>query len=132
MFWLTLIVGMQVFGFGVTLGRLAYDEWQQWRLSCNVQKANWGPPDRDSARVLITDLVENRAIQSTRAPNGHAIGAERALWDLSSISSPVAFSSIMDPRAQLDSNSNLTNSGELPPLPLATGMCERDLSSEAA
>lgn len=132
MFWLTLIVGMQVFGFGVTLGRLAYDEWQQWRLSSNAQKASWGPLDHDRARVLITDLVENRAIQSAEAPDGHAIGAERALWDLSSMSSPLTFSSIMDPRAQRDLNSNATNGGELPPLPLAARMCDRDLSREAA
>jgi len=32
MFWLTLIVAVQFLGFGITLMRLAYDEWQQWRI----------------------------------------------------------------------------------------------------
>lgn len=33
MAWLVLIGGIQILGFGLTLTRLAYDEWQQSRLS---------------------------------------------------------------------------------------------------
>jgi hypothetical protein len=33
MIWLILIGGIQILGFGFTLTRLAYDEWQQWRAS---------------------------------------------------------------------------------------------------
>ena len=33
MVWLVLIGGTQILGFGFTLTRLAYDEWQQSRLS---------------------------------------------------------------------------------------------------
>jgi hypothetical protein len=33
MVWVVMIAGMQVLGIGATLGRLAYDEWNQWRLS---------------------------------------------------------------------------------------------------
>ena len=42
MFWLSLIVGIQFLGFGITLGRLAYDEWQQWRASRNAREVDWG------------------------------------------------------------------------------------------
>lgn len=33
MIWLYLIGGLQILGFGFTLTRLAYDEWQQSRMS---------------------------------------------------------------------------------------------------
>ena len=33
MVWLLLLVGIQILGFGFTLTRLGYDEWQQWRAS---------------------------------------------------------------------------------------------------
>jgi hypothetical protein len=33
MIWLYLISGVQILGFGFTLTRLAYDEWQQSRAS---------------------------------------------------------------------------------------------------
>ena len=32
MFWLALLAGVHVLGFGFTLSRLAYDEWQQKRM----------------------------------------------------------------------------------------------------
>jgi len=33
MVWLVLLGGIQIVGFGFTLTRLAYDEWQQRRAS---------------------------------------------------------------------------------------------------
>ena len=33
MIWLILVGGIQILGFGFTLTRLAYDEWQQRRAS---------------------------------------------------------------------------------------------------
>jgi len=45
MIWLILIGGIQILGFGFTLTRLAYDEWQQWRLS---RKAPVAKEDRQS------------------------------------------------------------------------------------
>lgn len=33
MVWLVLLGGIQILGFGLTLTRLVYDEWQQWCLS---------------------------------------------------------------------------------------------------
>ena len=33
MVWLVLLGGIQILGFGFTLTRLAYDEWQQRRAS---------------------------------------------------------------------------------------------------
>jgi len=33
MVWLILLGGIQILGFGFTLTRLAYDEWQQRRAS---------------------------------------------------------------------------------------------------
>jgi hypothetical protein len=33
MVWLVLLGGIQILGFGFTLARLAYDEWQQRRAS---------------------------------------------------------------------------------------------------
>jgi hypothetical protein len=38
MIWLILIGGIQILGFGFTLTRLAYDEWQQWRLARKAAK----------------------------------------------------------------------------------------------
>lgn len=31
--WLVFLSAIQILGFGFTLLRLAYDEWQQWQLS---------------------------------------------------------------------------------------------------
>jgi hypothetical protein len=42
MIWLILIGGIQILGFGFTLTRLAYDEWQQWRLSKETPAAKEG------------------------------------------------------------------------------------------
>jgi hypothetical protein len=42
MIWLILIGGIQILGFGFTLTRLAYDEWQQWRLSRETPAAKGG------------------------------------------------------------------------------------------
>jgi hypothetical protein len=39
MFWLYLLGGIQILGFGFTLTRLAYDEWQQSRASRKVPAA---------------------------------------------------------------------------------------------
>ena len=47
MVWLVLIGGTQILGFGFTLTRLAYDEWQQRRLS---RKAAAAKEDRQSRR----------------------------------------------------------------------------------
>jgi hypothetical protein len=33
MFWLVVLGGIQILGFGFTLTRLAYDEWKQKRSS---------------------------------------------------------------------------------------------------
>jgi hypothetical protein len=33
MVWLIILGGIQILGFGFTLARLAYDEWQQKRAS---------------------------------------------------------------------------------------------------
>jgi len=52
MVWLVLLGGIQILGFGFTLTRLAYDEWQQRRASrmapavtedrqSNVEYATW-------------------------------------------------------------------------------------------
>jgi len=52
MVWLILLGGIQILGFGFTLTRLAYDEWQQRRASrmapaamegrqSNVEYATW-------------------------------------------------------------------------------------------
>jgi hypothetical protein len=42
MIWLVLIGGIQILGFGFTLTRLAYDEWQQRRLSREAPAAKEG------------------------------------------------------------------------------------------
>lgn len=42
MVWLVLIGGIQILGFGFTLTRLAYDEWQQRRLSRETPAAKEG------------------------------------------------------------------------------------------
>jgi len=46
MVWLVLIGGIQILGFGLTLTRLAYDEWQQWRLSRTAPAAKEGRQSR--------------------------------------------------------------------------------------
>ena len=54
MIWLYLISGLHILGFGFTLTRLAYDEWQQLRASkmtpaakedrhSEVEYATWKP-----------------------------------------------------------------------------------------
>jgi hypothetical protein len=40
MIWLVLIGGIQILGFALTLTRLAYDEWQQSRLSRKAPAVN--------------------------------------------------------------------------------------------
>jgi hypothetical protein len=42
MAWLVLIGGIQILGFGFTLTRLAYDEWQLRRLSPEARAAKEG------------------------------------------------------------------------------------------
>ena len=59
MFWLTLITGIQILGFAVTLARLAYDEWQQWRLSRKAREIDAGRPDLREARAMEN---ENRNV----------------------------------------------------------------------
>ena len=56
MVWLVLI-GVQILGFGFTLTRLAYDEWQQWRLSGKAPAAKEDRQSRveyESWRTAIT------------------------------------------------------------------------------
>lgn len=55
MFWLTLITGLQILGFGVTLARLAYDERQQRRLSRQARQENAGPPDLRKVRAMESE-----------------------------------------------------------------------------
>jgi hypothetical protein len=47
MVWLVLLGGIQILGFGFTLTRLAYDEWQQWRESRTARAAK---RDRQSSK----------------------------------------------------------------------------------
>ena len=42
MLWLVLLGGMQILGFGFTLARLVFDEWQQRRASRRAPKAMEG------------------------------------------------------------------------------------------
>ena len=49
MFWLSLIVGAHVLGFGITLGRLAFDEWRQNRLA---RKVDQGLPDLEEVQSM--------------------------------------------------------------------------------
>ena len=46
MVWLVLLGGIQILGFGLTLTRLAYDEWQQWRGSERPQRDLEDPADQ--------------------------------------------------------------------------------------
>jgi hypothetical protein len=76
MIWLYLIGGIQILGFGFTLTRLAYDEWQQWRASKDDVGGSGGPPLRSGVCNM-----ENR-------DNVIAIGLGRAslnrpLWSFS-------------------------------------------------
>ena len=47
MVWLVLKTGIQILGFGFTLIRLAYDEWQRARISA----ANPGAGKSDRSRL---------------------------------------------------------------------------------
>ena len=161
MFWLTLIVGMQFLGFGITLGRLAYDEWQQWRLSTNAQKVDWGSPDLEKVEAMenstenvipikgganayrfinplevvrnaTLDLDEKRAILAAWASDEHAVESKPTLRYLPGTPAPVTFTSIMDARALLDSISQAANDDDPPPLLPTSRKCNRNFYLEAA
>ncbi len=51
MIWLYLVGGFQVLGWGFTLIRLAYDEWQQSRAS---ERAPAAQEDRPSEKEYAT------------------------------------------------------------------------------
>lgn len=155
MFWLTLIVGMQFLGFGITLGRLVYDEWQQRRLSRSAQKIDWGSPDPEKVmsienalplkgdakghRMIYPHLVpcdpnlnlnEKRPILAAWTYDGQAV--DSALRHLPSTLAPVTFSSIMDVPPQLDSSFYVAGDHKPPPLPPALRIVDSDLHLEAA
>jgi hypothetical protein len=67
MFWLTLIVGIQLLGFGITLVRLAYDEWQQWRISGEAARAEQVLSDFES--VQVADHSPNNERPPSHTPN---------------------------------------------------------------
>ena len=46
MVWAVLLGGFQILGLGVTLVRLAYDEWEQWRLYKTAPAAKEGRPNQ--------------------------------------------------------------------------------------
>ena len=46
MVWAVLLGGFQILGLGVTLVRLAYDEWEQWRLYKTAPAAKEGRPSQ--------------------------------------------------------------------------------------
>jgi len=160
MFWLSLIVGTQLLGFGITLVRLAYDEWRQYRLS---RIADRGLPDLEEAQPMETknenvipfgrgracvrgfnfphevacdpdlDLEEKRAILAAWASDRHAVASMPMLRHLPGTPGPVTFSSIMEARAYLDRLSGAANDDEPPPPPASLkGLSTRYCSMEAA
>jgi len=69
MFWLSLIVGIQFLGFGITLVRLAYDEWQQWRISREAQKIHLGRPDLQEVQAM-ENKIDNLILPGRGADRG--------------------------------------------------------------
>jgi hypothetical protein len=57
MVWLIILGGIQILGFGFTLARLAYDEWQQKRASRRPPAAmedRQSPTEYGSWRTVTT------------------------------------------------------------------------------
>src|SRR5579871_446153 len=69
MFWLSLIVGIQFLGFAVTLTRLAFDEWRQWRVARDARKADLEPPEFAKVHAMQSEATNIIPfIQASDAP----------------------------------------------------------------
>ena len=76
MSWLVLLGGIQFLGLGITLARLAYDEWQQARLSNPVHAAS---EDRHSRVEYETMEHRNNVISIGQG----AANLGRTFWTFS-------------------------------------------------